>query len=196
MLLHRHKPISILIVLILPLIFSNSSMAAIAWPVSAELLLLQVVQDFEDETPHQDKHDGKHGHQHESEHVRDEHEHGDDEHHPENELPARLALLASELKLEMMETELHEKRLQQHRIALERIYELALDSKKTSCFAIMHSCEILDEQEAFNLLTSCLAELDDDLLKRVLRLKLAQLSVEIDRNDVAKEHLRALILEK
>ena len=199
--LRNVKSISICLALLLPLVCSGKFSAghAITLPVCSLLSMKNSQEDGVDSAAvsQEDEHPDEHGHKHEGGHVHEEEEH-DPENRHDRRMEERLELIeiGNELELAMIESELHAKRLEQHRIELSATYELAVDRKKTSTFAIMQACEILDERDAFDLLTDCLAESNDDLLKRVLRLKLAQLAAETDRIEMAKQHLKALILEK
>ena len=118
---------------------------------------------------HQD-HDDDDDHDHE-----DHDEDGDDEDDDDHE----------EFEEEMMEMEM-----------MHQIFEVTEDASRTSFFAIMLIDEVMEEEQAAELLQECLKETDSDKTKRAIRLKLTELYAEMDDQDAVRKHLKALIIGK
>ena len=171
---------------------------------SCTWLLIASLQD-EDEQEEGGKHkhgEGEHEHSHQDEHKHgdhdDGHEHGEHQQddHDDHEHHDDLERAEEELEIRMMEIEIQAKELQFHRLELGRVFELTSDKNKTAFFAIMQCREMMEHDDAIELLKSCLDESTDDHLKRVIRLQLAMLSAESDNADDAKKYMKSLILGK
>ena len=76
-----------------------------------------------------------------------------------------------------------------------RFTEIAKDDEATAVMAVMFADELLEPEEATELLTDALASTKSPVVKRAIRVRLIELIGE-DDPAAAKEHLRALIVDK
>ena len=130
----------------------------------------------------------------EQEHGEDEDEDEDDEDHELHEIEKQmmeLELYGHEIEFEARQVETEVMQLE----LMNQIFEVVQDAEKTSFLAIMKIDELMDEEEAVEILDQCFKETKSDKTKRAIRIKLIELQSELDgQEEAANEHLRALIL--
>ena len=79
------------------------------------------------------------------------------------------------------------------------IADIADNEVASAAFALMHLEEVLEEEDApaaIEFLTKAVSETDNPGIRRLLRIKLAELHMHLDNVDDAKEQLNGLILNK
>ena len=94
-----------------------------------------------------------------------------------------------EIEMEAVEAEFEMRQFEM----MSEIFEVADDASKASFFAIMKIDELMDEEEAIELLNECFELSSSQSSRRAIRMKLIELQSETD-NQEAVEHLKALIL--
>lgn len=138
----------------------------------------------------QERHEHEEHEEDGEDHVGDEHEDGEDGEQEIEEMMFEMEIHAREIELEakLAETEVMQIEL------MSQIFEVVQDADKTSFFAIMKIDDLMDEEEAVEMLDQCLQEAKSDSTKRAIRMKLVELQSEMDDQEAAREHLRTLIL--
>ena len=81
---------------------------------------------------------------------------------------------------------------------VERVAELAENKVAAAAFALMHVEEFFgeDEEGGIKFLQSMLKEADDQAVRRIIRVKLAEIYAGADQRKKAEQQIRALILGK
>ena len=74
--------------------------------------------------------------------------------------------------------------------------EMCEDHARTSSWVISEILEYLDEEEAATFLEQTLSKVEEPSIRRLIRLKLAELYSELDQTEQVKEQLRQLILDR
>lgn len=114
-----------------------------------------------------------------------------------------------EFENENFEEEEHDEWFHEHQMEMEMrhmeletvraIAEIADNEVASAAFALMHLEEVLEEEDApgaIEFLTKAAGETDNPGVRRLLRIKLAELNMHVDNIDGAKEQFKALILNK
>jgi hypothetical protein len=97
-------------------------------------------------------------------------------------------LLELEMELRHIELRLAEFEL------IERLAAIAEDDVKAAAVAVAHVTDVVDEQEAIELLNKALVRVHHPGTRRLLHMKLAELYAETDQPESAKQHLGKLII--
>jgi hypothetical protein len=116
-------------------------------------------------------------------------EEGDDDRDVE-EVAEELELHRRHLDVEMGELETQFGRLE----LVGRLAEIAHEEIRAAAFAIAHVQEFMDEEEAIEFLNEALADTKNAGVRRMIRIKLAELHAHAEQRDEALEHVRALIV--
>ncbi len=96
------------------------------------------------------------------------------------------------LELERAEFELRSGKLSM----ILQLAELAGDRYAAAAYAIMHVENYMEVEPARDFLSECLDRTEDASVRRLIRIKLAELHARHDDPDAAREHLQRLILDQ